>query len=240
MRERYWERGARTSTVTSMSKANIILLTATTQNAASLAEFLSVGAKLVADTEPETARWHALTREDRAGEMAIFDVFPSQAGRQAHFDGQVAAALSERAGELVVGGWAGVLANNSNLVTLAEHRVEDGGERVARKATMITLRARAGKAEELRALLVGGCELVAQTEPNTLYWTALESEDQRGEFRIFDLFADEAGRAEHFAGKVAAALCERAAELVEGGWEQGVLAKVSHFEVGGSVERDRC
>ena len=50
MHQRYWEHEARAGTVISMSKANIILLTATTQNAASLAEFLDAGAQLVADT----------------------------------------------------------------------------------------------------------------------------------------------------------------------------------------------
>ena len=218
-----------------MNKANIIHLVATPSSAADLAAFLDAGAQLVADTEPATRRWHALRREDRDGELAIFDVFPNQAGRQAHFDGQVAAALRERASDLVVGGWAGVLANNRNLVTLAEHRVDT--ERGVRKATFIALKARPAKTAELRAFLTAGCELVAATEPDTLYWTALESEDRDGEFAIFDLFADESGRAAHFAGRVAAALRERAEELVVGGWDQGVVANVVHFDVGESVDR---
>ncbi|MEM6991704.1 MAG: hypothetical protein AAF721_14450 [Myxococcota bacterium] len=219
-----------------MRKANIIRLSATENNAAALEAFLVAGGELVEKAEPATMRWHALTREDRPDELAIFDIFPNQAGRQAHFDGPVATALSERAGELVQGGWDGVLNGVANLVTLAEHDPELGG-RTATKASYITLRAAPGKDAELRAFLVGGRDQVAATEPGTLFWTALESEDEPGHFAIFDLFADTSGRDAHFGGVVAKALAEQAAALVVGGWDDGVLANVTHFDVRTSVTR---
>ena len=101
----------------------------------------------------------------------------------------------------------------------------------ATKATLVSLRAARGKAGALAELLVAGRDIVAQTEPGTLYWVALRSETDPDELAIFDLFADASGRAAHFEGKVAKALQERADELVEGGWEQGVLARVVHYDV---------
>lgn len=63
-----------------------------------LASFL-VDARALVQDERETVAWLAL----RAGEssFAIVDVFPDEAGRRAHLDGAVAAALSERANELL-------------------------------------------------------------------------------------------------------------------------------------------
>jgi quinol monooxygenase YgiN len=63
-----------------------------------LASFLVDALPLVQD-EPETIAWFAI----RTGEstFAIVDVFPDQAGRQAHLEGPVAAALSQRASELL-------------------------------------------------------------------------------------------------------------------------------------------
>ena len=103
-----------------MSKANLIQLNAVPAHADTLDAFLVSGGALVDQTEPQTQRWYALSREDRDAKLAIFDVFRDQAGRQAHFDGQVAAALQGRAGELIDGGWDDVLANISNRVVLAE------------------------------------------------------------------------------------------------------------------------
>ncbi|MCA9710874.1 MAG: hypothetical protein KDK70_33840 [Myxococcales bacterium] len=219
-----------------MPKANIIHLHAAPTQAASLGALLESGGALVDQTEPRTLRWHALCREGHDSELAIFDVFPDQAGRQAHFDGQVAAALHGRAGELVAGGWEQVLANISNMVVLAEHQA-DTTERAATKAGFIQMTARPDQVAALRALLTAGRDVVAQTEPGTVYWAALESEDRAGEFAIFDLFVDDAARDAHFAGRVAAALEERASTLIEGGWEQGVLANVMPFEVRASVTR---
>jgi quinol monooxygenase YgiN len=63
-----------------------------------LAAFLASALPL-ADAEPETIVWFAL----RAGSssFAIVDAFPGDAGRQAHLDGPIAAALLARADELL-------------------------------------------------------------------------------------------------------------------------------------------
>ncbi len=63
-----------------------------------VAEFLRSAVPLV-EGEPETIAWFAV----RLGEssFAIVDVFPDDAGRQAHLAGPVAAALMSKADELL-------------------------------------------------------------------------------------------------------------------------------------------
>lgn len=63
-----------------------------------LASFLVDSLPLVQE-EPETIAWFAV----RAGasSFAIVDAFPDEAGRQAHLEGAVARALSERASDLL-------------------------------------------------------------------------------------------------------------------------------------------
>jgi len=63
-----------------------------------LADFLK-GALPLAEAEDDTIAWFA-TRTDETT-FGIFDVFPGAEGRQAHLDGPIAAALMEKADELL-------------------------------------------------------------------------------------------------------------------------------------------
>ena len=63
-----------------------------------LAAFLA-GAKPLVDAEAATPAWFGV-RFDHAT-FAIFEAFENEAGRDAHLNGQVAAALMARAGELL-------------------------------------------------------------------------------------------------------------------------------------------
>lgn len=96
----------RTSTIeeeNAMTKATMIPMTAAPGQESDLRSFLKTGRDLVASGEPGTPYWYALKQEGRAGGFAIFDLFPDQAGRDAHFNGDVAAALASKAPELVHG-----------------------------------------------------------------------------------------------------------------------------------------
>lgn len=64
-----------------------------------LAEFLE-SALPMAEDEPDTTTWFALRLDEST--FGIFDTFPHEDGRQAHVDGDIAAALFERADELLV------------------------------------------------------------------------------------------------------------------------------------------
>jgi quinol monooxygenase YgiN len=63
-----------------------------------LAAFLTEALPLVKD-EPDTLAWFAV--RTGASSFAIVDVFPNEAGRKAHLDGPVAAALIAKAPELL-------------------------------------------------------------------------------------------------------------------------------------------
>jgi len=63
-----------------------------------LASFLA-GALPLAEDEPATTAWFATKLDDST--YGIFDVFPDDAGRQAHLDGPIAAALMAKADELL-------------------------------------------------------------------------------------------------------------------------------------------
>jgi len=65
---------------------------------AAVEDFLQGGLPVV-EKEPATTAWFALRLGPRR--YGIFDAFPDEAGRQAHLTGRVAAALMEKAGELL-------------------------------------------------------------------------------------------------------------------------------------------
>jgi quinol monooxygenase YgiN len=76
---------------------------------------------------------------------------------------------------------------------------------------LVALEAKAGKEDELASFLTAALPLVQQ-EPDTTAWFAVRLGPTR--FAIFDVFPDEAGRDAHLAGQVAAALVERAPDLL--------------------------
>jgi len=63
-----------------------------------VASFLA-GALPVVEAERETEAWFAIRMGPST--FGIFDAFPTEAGRQAHLAGRVAAALMSKAGELL-------------------------------------------------------------------------------------------------------------------------------------------
>jgi quinol monooxygenase YgiN len=63
-----------------------------------VADFLKSALPLV-DAEPGTVSWFAI--QQGPSSFAIFDTFDDEAGRDAHLNGAVAAALMAKAGELL-------------------------------------------------------------------------------------------------------------------------------------------
>jgi quinol monooxygenase YgiN len=63
-----------------------------------VADFLKGGLAL-ANQEPATTAWFALQMGPST--FGIFDAFPDDAGRDAHLNGPIAAALMSKAGELL-------------------------------------------------------------------------------------------------------------------------------------------
>jgi quinol monooxygenase YgiN len=76
-----------------------VRLTAAPGKEDEVAAFLE-GALPLVEAEPETTAWFA-ARFEGSG-FLIFDVFPTEAGRQQHLAGPVADALAARAGDLLI------------------------------------------------------------------------------------------------------------------------------------------
>jgi quinol monooxygenase YgiN len=83
-----------------VTKGLLVRLRAKSGKEAELQQFLE-GAAPIVEAEPETTAWFAVRFSD--SEFGIFDVFPDEAGRQAHLNGQVAAALGEHGPALLDG-----------------------------------------------------------------------------------------------------------------------------------------
>lgn len=113
----------------------------------------------------------------------------------------------------------GAIAKESNDL-LKENKMNE--------ASYITLVPKEGKQKELVKFLIAGAGLVEKTEPKTLLWAALKNDN---EMVIFDAFANALDRETHFAGKVAAALNKNAENLVDGGWDKGVVANIQNPKI---------
>lgn len=206
--------------------ASYIEMTAASGQTEHLAQFLTGAAPLVKETEPGTVLWFALQGPEK--QLAIFDIFVDEEARNAHFAGVVAGALNENADRLVEGGWDdGVVANINNSSVLSAKAPVD--LYTATTASYIKLTAAPGQGDALAALLTAAGPIVAETEPKTLYWVALRLDENS--FAIFDIFADNTGREAHFAGQVANLLKEKSSVLVEGGWDEGVVANVNNSAI---------
>ena len=205
--------------------ASYIAISAAKGQTGAFAEFLTGAAFIVGETEPGTVLWFALQADET---LAIFDIFADEEARDAHFSGAVVAALNQNADALVSGRWDdGVVANINNSDVLSVKAPID--LYTPTTETYIKLEAAPGKGPELAALLTAACPIVADTEPKTLFWAALQIKENN--FAIFDIFADNSGREAHFAGQVAGLLNEKASELVSGGWDDGVVANVHNFDI---------
>jgi quinol monooxygenase YgiN len=78
-------------------------------------------------------------------------------------------------------------------------------------ALLVRLEAKPGKEEEVAEFLRGGLPL-AEAEPATTAWFALRLGPST--FGIFDAFPDDAGRQAHLSGPIAAALMQKAPDLL--------------------------
>lgn len=81
-----------------INEALFVRLEAKPGKEADVESFLRAGLPIV-EAEPQTVTWYALRLGPTT--FGIFDTFPDDAGRQAHLQGRVAAALMAKASELL-------------------------------------------------------------------------------------------------------------------------------------------
>jgi quinol monooxygenase YgiN len=87
-----------TKTAAKVHTALLVRLQAKPGKEAEVAKFLEDGLSIV-EQEPATVTWYAIKLGPST--FGIFDTFPDDAGRQAHLQGRVAAALMDQAPDLL-------------------------------------------------------------------------------------------------------------------------------------------
>ncbi|MBA3252051.1 MAG: antibiotic biosynthesis monooxygenase [Geodermatophilaceae bacterium] len=80
-----------------VTKGLLVTVTAKPGKESDVASFLESALPLAQD-EPDTTAWFAIKIDDST--YGVFDVFPSDEGRQTHLNGPIAAALMAKADEL--------------------------------------------------------------------------------------------------------------------------------------------
>lgn len=154
--------------------------------------------------EPGTTAWFAI-RFGRA-EYGIFDVFPDEAGREAHLTGAVAKALMEQA-EALLAEPPGI----QKLDILAEKLPATPPSAPNTKGLLLTFEAKSGNEQGVEQFLRDAKPLV-EDEPDTTAWFAIHLDE--GEYGIFDVFPDHVGRFKHLTGQVPRELAKHALSIL--------------------------
>jgi quinol monooxygenase YgiN len=154
--------------------------------------------------EAATTAWFAI-RFGRS-EYGVFDVFPDDAGREAHLAGPVTQALLDAGGSV----FAGAPLIQEFDVLADKLPATSSGEPVT-KALLLTFKAKAGHESQVAQFLRDAQALVEQ-EPRTVVWFAIRLDD--GHFGIFDVFPDNGGRFAHLTGHVPRELAKHALSLL--------------------------
>ena len=154
--------------------------------------------------EPATTAWFAI-RFGRS-EYGIFDVFPDDAGRDAHLNGPIAQALMAQADALFA-----TPPQIQKLDVLADKLPAAGSVKAITKALLLTFKAKEGHAPQVEQFLRDAQPLVME-EPETTAWFAIHLDD--GTYGIFDVFPDNGGRFAHLTGHVPRELTKHALSLL--------------------------
>ncbi len=166
-------------------------------------QFLSSAIPLLRQEEATTA-WFGI-RFGRS-EYGIFDVFPDEAGRDAHLTGDVAKALMQKADELFSKPpeiqKIDVLASKLPLSALTTPNT---------KGILLTFKAKEGHEGEVEQFLKDARPLVMEEEETTA-WFAIDLGYK--EYGIFDVFPDNGGRFKHLIGQVPRELAKHSLTLL--------------------------
>jgi quinol monooxygenase YgiN len=154
--------------------------------------------------EPATTAWFAI-RFGRS-EYGIFDVFPDDAGRDAHLSGAVAQALMANAETLLT-----KPPHIQKLDILAHKLPEAPLSQPNTKGLLLTFEAKQGHQQQVEEFWRGARSLVME-EPETTAWFAIHTDDNK--YGIFDVFPDHGGRFKHLIGHVPRELAKHALSLL--------------------------
>ncbi|HYV13125.1 MAG TPA: hypothetical protein VE980_19635 [Pyrinomonadaceae bacterium] len=154
--------------------------------------------------EAATTAWFAI--RFGGSEYGIFDVFPDDAGRDAHLSGAVAKALMENAATLL-----SAPPKIQKLDILAYKLPETPLAEPNTKGLVLTFEAKEGHQQQVEQFLRDARALVLE-EPETTAWFAIHTDDNK--YGIFDVFPDHGGRVKHLIGHVPRELAKHALSLL--------------------------
>lgn len=97
---------------------------------------------------------------------------------------------------------------------------------MATVAGYIPITAVEGQGEVMGGVLKVLAPLVKESEPKTLHWFGIKKEKEDNTYGIIDFFSDSSGVDDHLSGKAAATLKGKASGVVQGGWDEGIVAKL--------------
>ena len=154
--------------------------------------------------EPATTAWFAI--HFGGSEYGIFDVFPDDAGRDAHLSGAVAKALMANAATLL-----SEPPKIQKLDILAYKLPETPLAEPNTKGLVLTFEAKEDHQQQVEQFLRDARALVLE-EPDTTAWFAIHTDDNK--YGIFDVFPDHGGRVKHLIGHVPRELAKHALSLL--------------------------
>ncbi|KAI0074914.1 hypothetical protein K474DRAFT_1664925 [Panus rudis PR-1116 ss-1] len=208
--------------------ALFVPLTAKSSQSQATQEFLLKGYSIVEQTEPLTLQWFALketsTTSTDSGKFVIFDTAANEEGRQAHLNGEVAAALLKNKDTLLVEGQEGLNINQVDILASKVKKPASGGESLTKGLSVglkVIVKAKPAQVENVKDFLTKALSVV-EAEEFTPVWYAIQFPNTN-QFAIVDFFENEEGRQQHLSGNVAKALFAAVDELLEG---QPEVAKV--------------
>lgn len=150
------------------------------------------GALPVIQQEPATTAWFGFRL--RSSRYGVFDVFPDEAGRQAHFSARGEQLRQRGAEQFVEGSFA-----MNEIDILAAKLPEQKTTETVRVGFLARFEVRPGKEAEVEQGLKRTL-LAVQELPQTVGWFAFRLGPST--FGTFDLFADEAGRQVHRSARL--------------------------------------
>lgn len=186
-----------------VSKGLLARLEARSGKDAEVEAFLLSALPLVRQ-EPATTAWFAI-RFGRS-EYGIFDVFPDDAGREAHLAGPIAQALMAQADALFA-----APPRIQKLDVLASKLPATAPAEPVTKGLLLTFEAKSGHAADVEQFLRDAQPLVMD-EPKTTAWFSVHLDD--GKYGIFDVFPDNGARFAHLTGHVPRELGKHALTLL--------------------------
>jgi hypothetical protein len=150
-------------------------------------ELLLVASLSIVETEPRTMSWFAL-RMGRGG-YGIFDAFPDDAGRDAHLQGGVIAALRDHAD----------LLDDEPAIEKVDVLADKLTFGEVTKGLLLRLPIKVSHRDDAAEFLRNG-ERIVEQEPGTTNWFGIRFEN--GDYGVFDVFPDSKGRRAHLTGKI--------------------------------------